>query len=147
MERFRHCAGLAEGGDEVDVAEPSREDVHVKMSGNARTGGFAEVHSDVEAFRVIDLLERGLRSFCQVHHFVGDLFVGFVDLGDVIEWQDHQVSRAVRINIEDDKIKLGPTEDKFFLVAGRAFQDVAEDASARFCGPASGYVVISPRAP
>jgi hypothetical protein len=147
MQGFRHRAGLAEGGDEIYITEPTRQNVHVEVSSDSGTGGFAKVHADVEAIGVIDLLESSLRSLGQVHHLVGDLFVGFVEIRNVLKRQDHQMACTVRINIEDDKIKLGASEDEFFLIACRVVQDIAENAAARLCGAASCYVVISPWAP
>lgn len=119
MQGFGHGTRLADCGDEVDVAEPTRQDVHVKVTSHAGTGGFAQIHSDVEAVRVIDLCQCGLSAFREVHHFISDLFVAFIEVGDVLERKDHQMTGAVGINIQDDKIKLGPTEDEIFLVAGR----------------------------
>jgi len=147
MQRLRHGTGLAEGCDEVYVAEPAGQNVHVKMSGDAGTGGFPKVHADVEAIGVIDLFKCGLRSLGQVHHFIGDLFIALVKIGDMLEWQDHQMARAVGIYIENDKIKLGAPEDEFLLIARRVVQDITENAAARFFTAASCYVVISPWTP
>ena len=54
---------------------------------------------------------------------------------------------TVWVNVQNDKIKLGATEDEFLLVGRRVIQDIAENAAARFLSAASRYVVISPWAP
>src|SRR5689334_15330813 len=46
-------AGLADGGHEIRVAEPSGQHVHVQMVGHARTGRAADVGTDVHAVGVV----------------------------------------------------------------------------------------------
>ena len=146
-QRLRDCAGLADGRHEVDVADPAGKYMHVVMARDARTGGFAEVHAEVDAVRSIDLADSRLSRRYQVHHLVGRGLLGLVQSIEMLVRYDQQVAGRVRINIKDDKIELGPLEDKTFLIADRVFQNIAEDATVSFGSAACGYVIVSPRTP
>ena len=71
---FRDDARLADGGHEVGVARPAREDVHMEMIGDAGAGGLAEVDAEVEAVWMIDLFQHGVSASGKVEHLVGGLF-------------------------------------------------------------------------
>ena len=60
---------------------------------------------------------------------------------------DHQVAGCVRVDIQDDKIKLGTRDDEIFFVACRVVKDVTKNAAARFGRTAFCYVVIPPWTP
>ena len=92
----------------------------MKMSGNTGSGSLSEIDAHVEPLRSVDLGQGGLAPFHQIHHFVGCLFIGFVEIGDVFVRHDHEMASPVRIDIKNDKIKPGSREDEFLLVAGRA---------------------------
>ena len=62
-------------------------------------------------------------------------------------WNNHHVAAGVRIDVEDDKVKLGPMKNEILFVGGRVVQDIAENATAGFDRVIAGYVVISPRTP
>ena len=53
---------LADGGHEIRIADPPRHDVHVDMIGNAGSGGAAQVHSNIEALRVVNFAQRSLTA-------------------------------------------------------------------------------------
>lgn len=89
------------------------------MSGDARTGGFAEVHAEVDTVWGVDLVDGRLSRCDEIHHLVRGGLFGLVQSIEMGIRDDHQVAGRVRIDIQDDKIKLGPLEDKIFLIADR----------------------------
>ena len=117
------------------------------MAGNTRTSGFTEIHSKIESLRLINLGQGTRGLFRQVHHLIGRIFVGIAEVAKVGKWKDHQMAGPVRVNIQYDKIKLCPMEDKILLIAGRVVQNIAENTPARCSGSAACYIVISPRTP
>ena len=89
------------------------------MARDARSGGFAEVHSEIDAVGGVDLTDGRLSRHYEVHHLVSCSPFGLVQSIEMRVRDDHQVAGRVRINIQNDKIELGPLEDKIFLIAGR----------------------------
>lgn len=60
---FGNRARLPDGGHEIYVADPARQNVHVEVFGDARAGGFAEVHSEVDGVWLVNVANRGLAAF------------------------------------------------------------------------------------
>ena len=92
----------------------------MKVRCDAGSSRLSYIEAHVEALRRIDLAQCRLAPFRQVHHFVGSLLIRLIQIADVLERDDHQMTGGVRINIENDKIKPGTLEDELFLVASRA---------------------------
>jgi len=120
LKRLRHRAGFGDRGHKIHVADPAGKYVHVKVRSDAGTGGLADIQAHVKTLRRVNIAECRLALFCQVHHLVRRLLIGFIEVGDVLVRHDHQMTGPVRINIQDHKIKPGTLEDEFFLVACRA---------------------------
>src|SRR5919107_4679221 len=126
-EVFGDDAGLADGGHEVGVAGPAREDVKVQVVRDARARGLAEVHAEVEAVRAVDFGEYALGALRQLHQLVRGLFGQAVEVGRVLEGDDHEVAAGVWVDVEDDEVEPGALEDEGRLVVAQRGQR-AEDA-------------------
>jgi hypothetical protein len=61
----------------------------MKMPGNAGASGFPEVHANVEAVGMINLFKGCLSPLGKIHQFIRDLFISFVEAGDVFKGKDH----------------------------------------------------------
>ncbi len=125
---FRVNAGLSDSCHKVSVANPARQDVHVKMVGDSSSGSAAKIHPDVESIRVIDFTHRRLAAFRQIHHLVCRFLRRGGDFGDVRVGHDHRVAADVGIDVEDDEIVSGAVDDEFALVVPFTRQHQAEDA-------------------
>ena len=128
IEVFRQDAGLADGGHEIDVAGPARKDVHVDVFGDAGSGAFADVHTDVESFGPVDGAEVAGCGAGEAHHFGGGVLGGFFQGGDVCVGDHHEMAGGVWIQVQDDEAVRAAEEDEVSLVVvGLGF--CAEDAS------------------
>ena len=70
VEGFWQDAGFADDGDEVSVADPARQGVHMDVAGDASTTRLAEVDADVEAGRIVDLAEDLFDSLGEGDHLL-----------------------------------------------------------------------------
>jgi hypothetical protein len=115
----------------------------VDVSGDAGTGGFADVHAEVDAVGDIKLAQDGLQFLGESHHFGGRGGGEFLQLVEVRVGYDHDVSVGVGIGIKDDEAMLSAVNDEGLAVG--FFGGIAEDA-AGFLGGA-GNVGVTPRGP
>ena len=97
-------ADLADGGHEVGVAGPARQDVHVEVFGDSGSGGASEIHADVEALRAVGLAQSRLAELGEVHHLVRHLFRRGVEVGQVRVRDDERVAADVRVEVEYDEV-------------------------------------------
>jgi hypothetical protein len=121
--------------------------VHVKVAVDSSAGGTAEIHAEVDAVWRVRIADRCLRLFGELHHFVGRLLARITKERDVLVRNDHQVTRSVRVNVEDDKIKLGTPEDEILLIGCRVGENGAKNTAVFNGCTARFYVVVSPRGP
>ena len=63
LQVFWNGAGLSDRGHKIHVADPARQNMLVKMAGDARAGGFAEIHPDIITIRGIGIAQSGLALF------------------------------------------------------------------------------------
>jgi hypothetical protein len=115
----------------------------VDVSGDAGTGGFADVHAEVDAVGDIKLAQDGLQFLGESHHFGGRGGGEFLQFVEVRVGDDHDVSVGVGIGIKDDEAMLSAVNDEGLAVG--FFGGIAEDA-AGFLGGA-GNVGVTPRGP
>ena len=111
----------------------------MEMSGDAGASGFADIHAEVEAVRLVDALESLLGALGQIDELVRS-FNG--QHGEAIEMRvghDHDMARGVGIGIEADEAVLCAQDEPaggFSLIGAGAVGDgevdggneVAEDA-------------------
>src|SRR6266849_2850854 len=55
---FRLEARFADSGHEIRVAHPPWHEVHMEMISNAGAGRAAQIHAQVEAVRMVDVIDR-----------------------------------------------------------------------------------------
>src|SRR3984957_11661317 len=60
VQSFRQNPRLAHDRHEVSVGNPAGEDVHVDVSGDASAGGFAYIHTEVDAIGLVEVAQGGL---------------------------------------------------------------------------------------
>ena len=98
------------------------------MRVDAGAGGRAEVDADVEAVG----MERALQTFDrpgdQIVEFKRFLAREAAQVGGVAVGDDHQVSRAVRVGIEDDEAGRAAVDDEVLFVVAAVSGKGAEDA-------------------
>src|SRR5438094_10572915 len=111
------------------------------MVRNTRPSRFSEIHPEIETLWLVNLGQRRLRGLHEVHHFIGCLFIGLIEIGKMCIRNDQEMPRSVWVNIQNYKIKLGPLEDKVFIIGRRVIENVTENTSARFGGTDARYIV------
>lgn len=123
--------------------------MHVNMVCDSRSRRPAEIHTQVEALRTIDLAQRGLTKFRQIHQFVSCFLGRRIELAKVRVWNYQQMTAYVRIEIQDDIVVSGPAEDELFRVVVGILVQLAKDA-AGCCGlftPSRIKVFVAPGTP
>jgi len=104
-------AGFGGGGHEVGVAGPAGDDVDVEVVGDAGSGAFPNVDSDIEAVGVEFRFEGGgdiLDEGPEVGRFLGG---EAIEVGDGAVGDDEGVPGVVGEAIEDGVAGLGAGED------------------------------------
>src|SRR5205823_3354805 len=66
---LRQYAGLANGGHEVRIRDPSRQNMHVDMARDTRTRGCAYIHAEIDSVGVIEGAQVPLSIAGEPHHF------------------------------------------------------------------------------
>lgn len=108
------------------------------------SGGFTEIHTDIDAFGFVDVLQNSFRADGKLHHFSQCFRMGFGERWDVLIRRDHEMAVGVGVEVEDDKVSLRAMNDQHRFVIIRRWLR-AEDARIR--GSSSGDVTVSPGAP
>src|ERR1700687_52729 len=102
-EVFGVDAGFPGNGHEVGIAEPAREDVHVDVPCDPRTGGATEVDADIEASGMVGG-EGRLYLLGKHHHFRERLIACTTQVSNVRVGNDHDVAGGVRKTITDEEV-------------------------------------------
>ena len=90
----------------------------MNMSGDSRTGGFTDVHAEIDAFGMVELKKCRLQSLCQLHHFRRGVFGKKMQAVDMLIGHDHGMTRGIGKGVQDDEIPLTTMDDKGpFVVA------------------------------
>src|SRR5437773_4805516 len=86
------------------------------MSGYACARGAADIHPDVVALRMIEILQSALERLCHFHHFRRRRRLEVWKRSEMAVWHDHDVPGSVRIPIQDDVILFAAMNDQRSLV-------------------------------
>ena len=109
------------------------------------SGGFAQVHADVQSLRLVDFFDYAFGGASKGHHFLDGLLVYLLQASGVLIRRDHDVTAGVRIAVEDDEVEAGAMDNEHFFVTAES-SGFAEDAFH-----AMGFLVIdvggAPRRP
>src|SRR5712692_8402838 len=104
-------AGFANGGHEVGVAGPARQDVQVYVADDASAGAAAQVHPKVVALGLIVGRERDLHALGKLHHLGERCGVAPGELSHMREGHDHNVAGGVGEAVEDDEVLAAAMKD------------------------------------
>ena len=111
-------------------------------------GDFPKIHSYVEAFGVIDIRQRLLRSLHQIHHFIGHLFRRLRQMSKMRVGSDHQMTTGVGIFVENYEVVPAAMNNQALGIKGWVFLRFTEEAGGlRLAGVAIRDVLESPGAP
>src|SRR5262249_4531841 len=140
-EFLRQYPRLADHADEAGVRYPAWQHVHVDMAGDARAGGLAQIHSQIETFRFVEFAENSLQLAHQLHHLGGGVRGEFLQLVDMLKGYYHHVAGSVRVGVQNDITVVGPMDNERFFVVFFAGK-VAKQAS--WGRVSAGYESITP---
>src|SRR5690242_16783485 len=116
----------------------------MKMSGDAGTSSFAQVHPKVDTIRTIDLAKNPFYALAKYHHFRRRLGRKFTQLIQVSIRHDHDVAICVRKCIKND-VAMGSAMNDSRRMVIVSLDRVAEDAPDGLVCRAD--VGIAPRRP
>lgn len=89
----------------------------------------SQIHSQVDAVRLIGCPNRSFGALGQVHQFVGCFFGDGAKLSCVFVGNNHQMAGTVRMDIENYKIEATTVQHEVPLVIARVCLDFAKDAA------------------
>ncbi len=141
---LRQDPGFPYHRHEIRVRHPARQCMQMDVSRDARPGGLADIHPQIDPVRRVELAQDPLHALRQIHHFVGGLhrqLLQFVQMG---EGNDHHVSGGVGIGIENHVAVLAAMHDAGLGVVPELGQ-VAEDAAGSLVD--AGNVGVAPGSP
>jgi hypothetical protein len=100
---LRNGSEISENGHEIMIIIPAGNDVKMKVIGYTRTGGFADITTDIEAMRRKSLFENRGASLEHFHHC--QIFIGFkfCNASYMPYRCDEQMSICIRVSIQKDK--------------------------------------------
>jgi len=120
--------------------------VHVDVTGDACTGGAANVHAEINSIRCVDLAEHAFHFLTQRHHFCRRIFGQLLQFIQMREGHDHHVAGGVRKAVENDEAV--PAAMDYFGFEVRKSGKLAEDAGVGAVSfRSSGDVGVSPGSP
>ena len=90
----------------------------MNMSGDAGSGGFTQIHSQVYAVGMIEASENILKLAGEFHHLLGGGSGEKLQAVDMGIRNDHNVAGGVGVGVEDDEAVLAAMKNTgFFIVA------------------------------
>src|SRR5262245_30074719 len=98
-------ASFGDGGHEVGVAVPARENVQMVVLLHAGAGRFSQIHSHVETIRIVNNPQRADHILRKPHHFLNHFCRGVCRICNVKVRGDHQVPVIIWIAIQDDEVR------------------------------------------
>jgi len=120
FEAFREYPGFSDNRHEIRIANPAGNNVHVKVMLHPGSGTTAEIHSDIEAIRMVGLLQSELAPLNQLHNLSRLLRRAFLKISRVRVGGDQKVSRGVRKDVQNYKTRVSPKNHKIpFVVLTR----------------------------
>ena len=121
-ELFGEDAGFSDDRQEVGIADPAGEQVHVDVFGNTGSGCLAQVHPDIDALWAIDFADVTVRGSDEGEEFVGGRVVDALEGVGVVERDHHEMSGGVGVAVEDYVVQFTAVDDEGFLVIARLGQ-------------------------
>ncbi len=118
VEVLGHDAGFGDDGEEVGVAGPAWQGVHVEVAGNSGTGSLAEVEAHVDAVGLIDFAEDGVEALRPLDDFARGGWRLGVERVEMIVGNDHGVAGGVGEGVEDNKAEWAAGDDADGAVGG-----------------------------
>ena len=114
------------------------------VSRHARTGGFSNIHPQINPLRLVHLPQYPFHALRQIDHFVRRFYRQLLQFVQMSERHNHHVSGGVREGIEDDVAVLATVNNAGLGVIPRPWQ-VAEDTAGGQVN--AGHVGITPGSP
>ena len=114
------------------------------VSGDAGAGGFADVHTEVDAVGVVEFAQDRLHALRELHHFIRGFRWEFLQLVEMRVGHNHYVAGRVGKRIQDDEAMLAAMHDAGFGVVAR-INRVTENAAR--CLLSGRDIGIAPRGP
>ena len=108
--------------------------MQVEVFANTRAGGVPQIHSEVEPFRAVELLQRTNEPLGELHH-LKQLFR--FRAGNGIEMgvrRDHRMARGIWKQIEDNEVMIAAKDNKPFRIMASIVTN-AEDTRGRLLAP------------
>lgn len=100
---FRQHAGFPHGGHETGVARPPRQPMHVNVTGDAGAGRLADIETEIQPVRAVNLSQRRLAALGQPHHLFKCRDFSFDQARYVRIGRDHQMAARIRVTIQQHK--------------------------------------------
>jgi len=122
IEVFRHDFDIGDGGHEVGIAVPARDDVVVHMFGKTSAGDFALVDAHVEAVGRHQLAQ-GFEGQLRLRHQFGEGGgIQFFECFDMLKWRYHEMPVVVGVAVKHHKTPLATIENMILGVAVFSWQ-------------------------
>lgn len=86
------------------------------MCGDAGSGGFSQIDTDIEAVRVVEFAQDAFDALAEIHHFMGFRGLQLLQLVSVPKWNDHDMAGGIRVSIEDDEAVPAAVDNAGFMV-------------------------------
>ena len=114
------------------------------VAGDAGTGGFADVHAEVDPVGAVEFAQNRFHALRKFHHLLGRSRGEFAQFIQMRVGDDHYMPRRVRKHIQDDEAMVAAMHDECFLVIAGVY-GIAEDAGGCLLG--GGDVCVAPGGP
>jgi hypothetical protein len=98
------------------------------VASDSSSGGFSDVHAEVDSFRTINLSQRSLHALGELDHFVGSDSGQFLQFIEMSKWHHHHVAGGVGVGIQNDVAGLATVNDADFGIVANFWQ-VTENAA------------------
>src|SRR6266852_4866469 len=141
---LRKNAGLGDRRHEIGVSGPARQDMHVDVTGHAGASRFTQIHAEIESMWAVNCMQVDLRQPDKLYHLDERRLGHRFQRSDVLIRHNHQVSRRVGIQVQNDEVMLSTMNNAVLFVPIFRVLD-AKYAPGRLSGLAD--VLIPPGTP
>jgi hypothetical protein len=145
LQFFRQHARLTHDTGEIRISRPPGDHVKMEMLADSSARCRAEVHSQIEAFRAIQLLQSGDGSLRELHHFCELIDICSNKVIEMLVWRNHQMAGRIWKQIEDYKIAIATKDNEPFRIPARIVSDT-KHTSGGFLS-ARRQIIVAPWAP
>src|SRR5215831_1936246 len=91
----------------------------MNMPGDAGACSFAQVHSQVETLRMVEVAQNAFEPPRELHHFLGGFGREQLELVYMLIGNDHDMAGGVRVGVQNDEAVLVPMDNEgLFVVSG-----------------------------